>query len=183
MLYIFNLFVVVTCECRKDFWLSVVGIYIVDGCVGIIHRCKHEVNQVVLNMDMVSYINILISCWCGVWTTKHCISQRGLDWVGKVRSFRVPHLGLIPAAYRSPLVCILSEGWSPHTVLDWASSNWFRYWLSIRGCYITIKTPIFVSPKKKKKHCLFFFFSFFIFLFILYRYFNTLFVWRVNGFH
>ena len=77
--------------------------------------------------------------------------QRGLGWVGKVHSIRAPHLGSIPAAYRSPLVDILSEGWPSHTVLGWASSSWSWYWLLSRGCNITIKAPIFVSPKKKKK--------------------------------
>ena len=79
------------------------------------------------------------------------ISQRGLGWVGKVRSLRAPHLGSILAARRSPLAGILSEGWPPHTVLGWVSSSWSRYWLPARGCNITIKAPILVSQKKKKK--------------------------------
>ena len=33
------------------------------------------------------------------------------------RSFRAPHLGLIPVARRLPLVGKLSEGWPPHVVL------------------------------------------------------------------
>ena len=41
--------------------------------------------------------------------------------MGKIRLLRSPHLDSIPTARRSPLVDILSEGWPPHTVLDWTS--------------------------------------------------------------
>ena len=41
--------------------------------------------------------------------------------MGKIRLPRAPHLDSIPIARRSSLVDILSEGWPPHTILDWTS--------------------------------------------------------------